>query len=66
MSTHVPDCSRCRHFYVTYDPSLPRGCRAYGFKSKEWPTRVVLESSGSHCKQFEERDGIRKHDVSRR
>lgn len=54
-SPQAPNCSRCTHFYVTYDPSHPRGCHAYAFKSSQWPTQVVQESSGSPCTQFEER-----------
>ncbi len=48
----LPDCLKCKHFYVTYDPKFPRGCRVYRFKSNRPPSRVVLESSGSHCQLF--------------
>ncbi|SIN87334.1 hypothetical protein SAMN05443662_0803 [Sulfurivirga caldicuralii] len=47
------DCFRCRHFYVTWDPSAPRGCRAFGFKTKLLPSIVVQQSSGEPCQLFE-------------
>jgi len=45
-------CLACRHFYITYEPSHPYGCRALGFKSKEMPHRVVYASSGMECQSF--------------
>lgn len=47
------DCIRCRHYYVTWDPVMPYGCRAMGFKSKLPPWRVVVKSSGAPCRVFE-------------
>ncbi len=47
-----PDCLGCRHFFITYQPRQPRGCRAYGFKSHQMPSRVVLASSGKPCQLF--------------
>ncbi len=46
------DCFKCRQFYVTWDQRSPRGCRAYGFKSKQLPAAVVLQASGPPCYQF--------------
>lgn len=51
----TPDCTRCRHFYVTWEPDHPRGCRAYGFKTVDLPTAVVLRESGRPCQLFERR-----------
>jgi len=50
------DCFKCKHFYVTWDQSFPRGCRAMGFKSKEMPSDVVFQSSGMECMRFEEKE----------
>ncbi|MCK5540297.1 MAG: hypothetical protein KAI69_05165 [Deltaproteobacteria bacterium] len=52
MSRH-PSCRQCRHYYVTYDPKKPYGCRAYSFKAKENPAQVVLSSSGKPCLMFD-------------
>ena len=45
-------CQRCRYFQVTWDPDMPYGCKAHGFKSKENPAAVVFESSGLACQLF--------------
>lgn len=47
------NCLQCRHYYVTWDPRFPRGCRAYGFKTQQMPSALVLSSSGSPCLQSE-------------
>ncbi|HXI10479.1 MAG TPA: uracil-DNA glycosylase [Thermodesulfobacteriota bacterium] len=46
-------CVRCRHFYVTWDEFFPKGCKAMSFKSREAPSKVVLDSSGIECQKFE-------------
>lgn len=48
-----PVCTHCEHFFVTWEPDQPRGCRAYEFKSVEMPSAVVLASSGRPCQLFE-------------
>ena len=50
------DCLKCKHFYVTWDEKLPRGCRAMGFKSKEMPLMVVRQASGRECLGFERKE----------
>ncbi|WP_240744818.1 uracil-DNA glycosylase [Desulforhopalus sp. IMCC35007] len=40
------------HYFITYEPSNPYGCRAMGFKSRKNPARVVFESSGMECQLF--------------
>ncbi|TYP68075.1 uracil-DNA glycosylase [Paenibacillus methanolicus] len=47
------DCMKCRHYYVTWDPAFPRGCRAFGFKTRALPSQTVLSSSGKACMNFE-------------
>jgi hypothetical protein len=47
-----PNCLECKNYYITYDPKLPRGCRAYGFKSQGVPSQVVLATSGIPCQFF--------------
>ena len=50
-----PNCTSCQHFYVTWEADRPRGCRAYGFKSANWPSQVVLNESGRPCQLHEVR-----------
>ena len=45
-------CRGCRHYRITWDPRLPYGCAALGFKSRQTPSVVVYESSGMPCHAF--------------
>ncbi|RED66248.1 uracil-DNA glycosylase [Cohnella lupini] len=47
------DCMKCRHFYVTWDPRNPKGCKAFGFKTSQMPSLAVFSSSGKPCLNFE-------------
>lgn len=47
------DCMKCKHFFVTWDPNMPRGCRAFGFKTRSLPSVEVLSSSGQPCMSYE-------------
>lgn len=47
-----PVCQRCQHFYLTYEPTMPYGCRAMQFKSAQSPALVVFSSSGMDCQLF--------------
>ena len=42
-------CHGCIFFYVTYKQQKPYGCKAYGFISKNLPSKVVLNTSGIKC-----------------
>jgi hypothetical protein len=46
------NCRTCKYFYVTWDRNFPNGCKAYGFKSQEFPSVFVYKSSGSACKGY--------------
>jgi hypothetical protein len=52
-----PDCLRCAHYRVTWDPFAPRGCEALGFKSRELPAAVVRRNSGLRCQAYRRRTG---------
>ena len=43
---------RCKHFFVTWEASFPRGCRAYGFKSAAVPAQYVKNVTGTPCQLF--------------
>lgn len=53
MAIEKVDCFKCKFFYITWDEYFPRGCKALGFKSREVPSAVVLNSSGLPCQKFE-------------
>jgi hypothetical protein len=45
-------CLKCKHYYTTFEPDMPRGCRLYQFKSTQIPALVVKRESGEDCKGF--------------
>lgn len=51
--TNRIDCFKCKHFYVTWEPANPKGCKAFGFKTHRFPSDVVLETSGEPCLKFD-------------
>lgn len=55
----APDCGGCAHYYITYDPGFPYGCRALGFKGKRKPCLDVLEASGERCLAFTPKDKLK-------
>jgi len=55
------NCFRCKHFVVTWDPTFPRSCAFFGFKTKgEMPSVSVQNSSGAPCQAFEEKSSAKK------
>jgi hypothetical protein len=46
------NCLECKHYFITWDPKFPYGCRGMHFKSKRQPQLDVLESSGQTCLMF--------------
>ena len=49
------DCTKCTHYYVTWDKQFPMGCKAMGFKSRQPPSLVVYMASDMECKKFEQK-----------
>ncbi|MDR2405252.1 MAG: uracil-DNA glycosylase [Deltaproteobacteria bacterium] len=47
-----PVCRDCVHYYVTWEPGHPHGCRALNFKSQYLPSMEVRRSSGEPCHYF--------------
>ncbi len=52
MSERIVRCSKCTHYYITYDPKRPYGCRIMGFKSRITPARMVYSTSGMICQLY--------------
>ncbi|WP_077215118.1 uracil-DNA glycosylase [Bacillus dakarensis] len=49
------NCFGCRHFYVTWDRNFPKGCKAFGFKTRRLPSMEVLKASGQSCLKYEKK-----------
>ncbi|QAS53254.1 uracil-DNA glycosylase [Halobacillus litoralis] len=58
------NCFRCQYFRTTWNANFPRACEAYGFKTKEIPSALVLKSTGTECMQFVEKSRKKKNLVS--
>ncbi len=43
------DCYKCKYYYVTWEKNFPHGCKAMGFKSKQFPAISVYVSSNQDC-----------------
>ncbi|HSH24344.1 MAG TPA: uracil-DNA glycosylase [Massilibacterium sp.] len=43
------NCMKCVYFFVTWDRNNPKGCKAFGFKSRQIPSVIVKQSSGHPC-----------------
>lgn len=48
-----PQCSQCRHFYITWDAKMPNGCRRFGIQCRDLPTKVVAQAGLGDCQGFE-------------
>ena len=53
LAAEAPNCWRCRHFAISYDPKRPYSCRLMGFKTKILPAIEVLRADGLRCMGFE-------------
>ncbi len=51
-----PSCLHCKHYYVTWDPQAPRGCKAYNFKSSQVPSVVIKTESKKDCYLFDPKE----------
>ncbi len=56
------NCFNCEYYYVTWEQAAPRGCRKYGFKSRDLPSLVVSRNSGSKCLSFKEKNKKKNSD----
>ncbi len=50
-----PNCSNCRHFYVTWDQKTPNGCRRFGIQCKDKPSAIVAAAGLGDCQGYEAR-----------
>ena len=47
-----PNCYQCKHFAISWQPSMPYACRLLGFKSKALPAIEVMRIDGRICQGF--------------
>jgi hypothetical protein len=56
-----PNCRKCRHFFITWNPKTPHGCKRYGIESREDPSKIVSMAGLGDCQGFE--DKTKKNDT---
>lgn len=56
----VPTCRGCIHFFVTFEPAFPYGCRVMGFKCRRYPYYEVVAVTGTPCEAFQTRGELAK------
>ena len=52
MNAALPDCQKCRHFYITHQLPFRYGCRSFGMQCQRLPVLEVFEASGQACAAF--------------
>ena len=48
-----PNCYQCKHFAISWQPSMPYACKLLGFKSRMLPCMQVQQLDGRACQGFE-------------
>jgi hypothetical protein len=51
----ISSCSKCEHYFVTWDKHFPHGCKLFGFKSGNVPNTTVQQATGAACQNFREK-----------
>lgn len=56
--SRAPDCLKCAHFKVTWEPAFPRSCVVFGIKSRNLPSIEVYRATGQHCPSYRPKGGF--------
>jgi hypothetical protein len=59
VASAAPNCLKCLHFRITWEPAFPRACLVFGIKSRNLPSIEVLSATGKRCPSFELKPGLR-------
>lgn len=59
MPERAPDCLKCLHFRVTWDPAAPRGCEVFSIRCRNLPSYEVFSATGRQCPSFERKPGLK-------
>jgi len=54
-----PNCLKCAHFKVTWDPERPRSCEMFSFKGQSLPSVEVYNATGQRCPAFVQKEGLK-------
>ena len=59
MPERAPNCLKCVHFRITWEPAFPRSCTVFGVKCANLPSLEVYAATGRHCPSFELKPGLK-------
>jgi hypothetical protein len=48
-----PNCVQCKHFYITWNPKIPNGCKKFGIQCQDKPSNIVAAAGMGDCQGFE-------------
>ncbi|MCL2556966.1 MAG: hypothetical protein FWE09_00645 [Treponema sp.] len=51
----APNCLKCAHYKVSWDPFLPHACEIFEIKSRLIPSIEVYNTTGGNCPSFKAR-----------
>ena len=54
-----PNCMKCVHFKVSWDPDYPRLCELFSIKCVNMPSHEVFRATGSNCPSFKQKEGLK-------
>jgi len=54
-----PNCLKCVHFKVSWDPDFPRACELFSIKCAGMPSQEVFRATGSNCPSFRQKEGLK-------
>jgi hypothetical protein len=54
----LPNCRKCVHFKISWDPALPNSCTVFSIKSRFMPSLEVFRSAGENCPSFRQKEGL--------
>ncbi len=60
-----PNCTKCKHYYITLDERFPRACRVFNIKGKTMPSLDIRRLTGLHCPVFENKE-VKKRSFHKR
>ena len=48
-----PNCTKCKHYFITWNTRTPNGCRKFAIESKDLPSRIVHQAGMGDCQGYE-------------
>lgn len=58
IPSRPPNCLKCVHFKITWDPDFPRSCGIFSIKCRGLPSHEVFRATGRNCPSFRLKEGL--------